>query len=739
MPGPIPLPNPRRARERLASINSTNSLRQITAPPNTPPTSGLPPKPRPPARKCCDAPNISTDEGSQICYNCGQVLEDSDIVAEVTFAENAAGAAIVQGGFVGENQRHANTMGGTMRGLGGIESRQQTERNGTEEIARLCSALNLGDRIRGQAESWYRLALNHNFVQGRRIRNVAAVAIYLAARKQRENTLMLMDLAEKLHVNVWTLGDTYKKFCDTIMEVDPAQLAGSTTLQEIEPLMLKYCRKLEFAEDSHRVANDACRLLKRMKRDWMVQGRNPAGLCGACIILAARMNNFRRTVREVVYVVKVADTTINQRLYEYKRTPSSALTINQFREFGHRLKVKTQPPAIWRRAEREKRTEERRRKAREALGAETGDQDDDVEVPSQAGPSNAREQPSRASKRQRTNNGAADRNLPTEDSGEGNEPSVPDVDALEGGDSEAGLDALAQANDAGGADVDEEEIIIPKKRGRPPKKREPIVISPEDLEIERGIEQEITDTIQDWESTFRQFEHNENHEVLVKAGDRARLLAQQHRSDGNVSSDPDIGEDEFEDDPDVANVILAPHEVLMKERIWTTVNEDWLREQQAKMLAKALEEAQGKPKKPKQKRKHHQMGDGSVLEGRPAASAAEAAHKMMNKRAKHFSSHINYDRLKELFPGSNSPITEGSTPEGSALGASPAASTSEQRPPQQTPQTANAEDGDAEGDEGAEEDYEEDYAAEEPEDYDDEHQYLSDEDLGFNENENYDY
>lgn len=689
------------------------------------------PQPVAPTRKeppkCCDAPNISAEEGSTLCYNCGRVFEESAIVSEVTFGETAGGAAMVEGGFIGENQRHANSMGGTMRGLGGMASREQAEMLGRHAIESLGGSLSLRLVVIEQAISWYKLAMNYNFIQGRRMRNVAAVAIYMAARKQPENTLMLMDLAEKVQVNVWALGDTYKTFLKLLGEKDPAQLLGNKAVQEIEPLMLKYCRKLEFGEASHRVADDACKLLKRMSRDWMVQGRQPAGLCGACIILAARMNNFRRTVREVVYVVKVADSTINHRLYEYKKTPSSVLTVNQFREFGDKLKVKTLPPAIWRREEKEERKE--KRKARET---EDRDSAAVLEEPdngdAEAGPSRASQAPVRASKRQKRNDGSPEHVKAQSESS----PSIADADSivLDGND-EASLLQAAQAIEEAN-DLEDGAFVLPKKRGRPPKKREPVVIAPEDLEIEQEIESEVTETIKDWETIFKEFSTNESHPLFKATGWTARQMAsaQLDRRDVNVS--PDIGEDEFEDDPDVATCILGPEEVRRKERIWITENEDWLRAQQKKLLEAELEAAEDKPKKPKQKRKHHQMGDGTLLDGQPAASAAEAAHKMLKKRSKQFSNHINYDRLKELFPGGDM----ASSPSGiaSAQGGSPAASQIKESPPS-VPQPIQDED--AEGED--EDDYDEQTYAEEEYEEDLEHNYLEDDDEGFTQDYNDDY
>ena len=96
----------------------------------------------------------------------------------------------------------------------------------------------------------------------------------------------------------------------------------------------------------YRVANDACKIMQRFDRDWMVTGRRPSGLCGAALILAARMNNYRRTIREVVYLVKVDDMTIQKRLDEFKVTPSSDLTVEEFRSRGDLVETQCDPPAF---------------------------------------------------------------------------------------------------------------------------------------------------------------------------------------------------------------------------------------------------------------------------------------------------------------------------------------------------------------------------------------------------------
>lgn len=90
----------------------------------------------------------------------------------------------------------------------------------------------------------------------------------------------------------------------------------------------------------------------------MNTGRRPAGVCGACLLLAARMNNFRRSVAEVVQVVKIADVTLRKRLSEFKDTPSGKLTVEDFRTLW--LDEEAEPPAFIKSQKAERISRERR-------------------------------------------------------------------------------------------------------------------------------------------------------------------------------------------------------------------------------------------------------------------------------------------------------------------------------------------------------------------------------------------
>jgi len=89
---------------------------------------------------------------------------------------------------------------------------------------------------------------------------------------------------------------------------------------------------LEFNEKVEQVKDTAIKLLKRMKLDWMSHGRRPSSLCGAAILIAARMHGFKRTTSEVCKVVFVCEETLRKRLEEFKETDVAKLTREKFDE-----------------------------------------------------------------------------------------------------------------------------------------------------------------------------------------------------------------------------------------------------------------------------------------------------------------------------------------------------------------------------------------------------------------------
>jgi transcription factor IIIB 90 kDa subunit len=589
---------------RVPSLKNPASLQSSPAPP----TKNL----RRTIFACpgCNKPDIREDGGQAICFSCGIIVSDSIIVNDVTFGEAPSGAALVQGTTVHEGQRHAKSAGTSFRhgGRSPEEALQASLRAAKEEMTRLSNSLMISNLV-DRAFRLYQIARVHHF--HRPVLESVAICLYIVCRQTKGNTTLLIDFAEKIRINVFDLGSAYKKFVRAIgLE---AQLENIPIL-EIEPLLYKFAKRLEFGSSTRQVANDAALILSRMERDWMVTGRQPPALCGSALILAARMNNFRRSVREVVYVVKAGDATIMKRLWEFRQTAAGQLTVSQFRQFGHRLKETNQPPAVYRAKMLER--------AQQITEEESRAGSEESNVATLGSPT-----PRLSEVPRRDEDGFVIPDRPTPR--RRGRPRTQSFDA-----DDRSEYTLSVADDENGDSA-------PKRKRR---KKEPLTVMPfvlreEDLQAEDELERQIEDII-----TRDIYADDRYDSTLV----RARAAAEVAKSRLSSALDNEvIGEDEFEDDPEVANCLLSAEEIEQKEKYWVSHNHEWLRLQQEIMLDKAMEEAAGK-KKRQAKRKARSS---SQADDTPASTPAEASHRMLEKKniRPAFSRHINYEKLKKIY------------------------------------------------------------------------------------------
>ncbi|GAA5814251.1 hypothetical protein MFLAVUS_007745 [Mucor flavus] len=309
-----------------------------------------------PCHNCgSDKTEVDNASGISVCVNCGVVLEENRIVSEVGFAETSGGKAVVQGSYAGESGRISG--GGLFGRSRGREGQEQAIENGRLKISSLAHAVHLPERYRDAAQRYYNLAVVNRFTRGRRSDFVAAVCLYAVCRTEKSSH-MLIDFSDILQVNVFTLGATFLKLCRVL----------NLTLPHVDPSLYisRFAVALDFGDYTQRVAQDAVRIAQRMDRDWITSGRRPAGICGACLLISARMNGFRRTTREMIYVVKVADITIQKRLKEFNQTESSQLSVRDFRTIW--LENRADPPSY-----------QKNRKGESSRAIEAKDDDDGSE------------------------------------------------------------------------------------------------------------------------------------------------------------------------------------------------------------------------------------------------------------------------------------------------------------------------------------------------------------------------
>jgi transcription factor IIIB subunit 2 len=283
----------------------------------------------------CGCEDIRSNDatGDAVCTNCGTVLEENLIVSTVEFTDNAAGGSSVVGQFVSSSCTKA-FVSTNMHGYN-KESREITLANGRRRISEIAARLKLGQHFIDSAHRLFMLAVQRNFVQGRKTIHVIAACLYIVCRREKAPHL-LIDFSDALQTNVYTLGSCFLKFSRLL----------NLKLPVIDPSLYihRFAAKLELEDKTHGVAMTALRLVARMKRDWIQTGRRPSGICGAALILSSRMNGFKRTQKEVASLLNICEETIRARLLEFEATPAADLTVEHFLQ--NDLDGEADPPAL---------------------------------------------------------------------------------------------------------------------------------------------------------------------------------------------------------------------------------------------------------------------------------------------------------------------------------------------------------------------------------------------------------
>ncbi|KAI1365514.1 hypothetical protein F5Y08DRAFT_174762 [Xylaria arbuscula] len=653
-------------RNRMESERAMSS--EPTSSPSTVPRPTNKDRPSCPNPRC---PNPSAPVQDGFCSACGREIDSSNIVAEVVFGETSSGAAIVQGSFIAADQGASRNMAPGVRRLGGLvgDNREKTIREARNMMWGFKSRLrNVTESAIESAIMIFKLVLNENWLQGRGMDKVVPVCLYVACRREDKCDIMLIDFAELVHINVYELGHVFK-------DLSNIYSFQNNNVRPIIPedLMMRFAEKLDFGEFTNKIAADATRLCQRMGRDWMVMGRRPSGICGACLLMAARMWNFRRTVREIVYVVKVTTHTIEQRLDEFTVTDSSNLSIENFlnHEF---LESRHDPPSFYRQSDewKEKMEKEREasgRKRKRALEDIDGDESGQANAASTSMPPPPRPIPPPDLSKLRQVTDFLPKSFDDTESREMVTPFDPTQipkpapkrpkDVVEGLNAEdptssQAIDELAEiygSSDANNGDEsnevnEEEETETRPRKGRRNKQGQEEERLKFDEEWERDeaeLENQINEVINDPHSSAHS-------KALATAAHLAHIKAEWALSllpRKELKMDEIIGEDEFADDPEVQFCELDPEEVLLKEEIWLNANKDWVRKQQEKTYRQQMEDL-GPPKRKRNRVKKPRMGEGQLT---PASTPGEAAMEVMKNRNT-VSKRINYDAIASLF-GSN--------------------------------------------------------------------------------------
>lgn len=287
-----------------------------------------------------------------------------------------------------------------------------------------------------------------------------------------------------------------------------------------------------------------------MDRDWLARGRRPSGICGAALLLAARMNNFRRSIAEIVQVVKIADTTVRKRLEEFKKTGSATLSVGDFRSVW--LEEESEPPAFVRGREKE----ERERLEREGL----------LEVASEKGKGKGKGKGKKRKRGEESEEDAAHEQDPVE----GESTDLPDEPSRTMIDPSLLNEGILAGTSDDPLFLPEEPDMDPLLVGRRNIPPAPEVVPQEPSEssaaqpptpIEASLDEALTEEVSSFLETAKGAELSD-----------ALDTAEAQRADTIKEDEELLGLDEEELDA----FLLTEDEVKIKERVWVEMNKEYL-------------------------------------------------------------------------------------------------------------------------------------------------------------------
>lgn len=560
-----------------------------------------------------------------VCSNCGVVSEDNPIVSEVTFGETSAGAAVVQGSFISAGQSHASFL--SHGGSSALESREATLNNARRKLRAVSHALRIPEYITDAAFQWYKLALANNFVQGRRSQNVIAACLYVACRKEKTHH-MLIDFSSRLQVSVYSIGATFLKMVKKL-HITKLPLADPSLFIQ------HFAEKLDLGDKMIKVVKDAVKLSQRMSDDWMYEGRRPAGIAGACVLLACRMNNLRRTHSEIVAVSHVAENTIQERLNEFKKSKAAGMSIKAFRE-DETKDGEARPPSFHRNRQMEKQIktkllkEDSKETSEEALNRNpilsqfmTAQDLSSKEVLFYL--KQFSEKRERTVKRIKATHGIDDEDIILQDGvrkhvtpierkkkANENESESEDDESDYGSednnaeyDNEDGLSALGRKlrdkkrkkRNVEGPEVKEEEeedidvVVAEPKRNWRTRSQKKLFVAQEEIEREDKEKIQEEELLIGRSHNFQDAIDGYSLETDPYRPRNLHLLPTTQSKLDSIADDPENLEDV--DDDELETVILDDEAVKLKERIWIGINEDYLLEQENKRLKEEADQLAG--------------------------------------------------------------------------------------------------------------------------------------------------
>lgn len=172
------------------------------------------------------------------------------------------------------------------------------------EIGTMCSRLALPKVVAESAANLYREASKKDLIRGRSKEAVVAGSLYASCRIL-EVPRTMREISKASVISSKEMRRAYRVLVDALdLEVP---------LMNPERFVERYGRELDLNSD---VIKDARDLVTRAREKHLTIGRNPRGVVGACLYIAARLDGIDMSQSQVGEEVGVTEVTIRNRYKE---------------------------------------------------------------------------------------------------------------------------------------------------------------------------------------------------------------------------------------------------------------------------------------------------------------------------------------------------------------------------------------------------------------------------------------
>lgn len=251
-------------------------------------------------QKCQTEDIITSSElNSLICSNCGYVISENFLISENTFTEIAK---------IGN--QYSSFLSSTSQNLI-IISRLFTQ---------IINQLHLPKIFFETAKRYYKCSINKNYTKGRSLFKVACVILYTLCRMNKTRHL-LIDFSDVFKINLYQLGVAYLQFIKLFQLNIP--------MADPSLFIKRFCSKLSI-DNVDQIALTSMRIVQCMNSQWITEGRNPCGICGAAIYIGLKFHGYNAKLDEISSIVRVTFPIIKMRIEEFEKTPYSKLTKSEF-------------------------------------------------------------------------------------------------------------------------------------------------------------------------------------------------------------------------------------------------------------------------------------------------------------------------------------------------------------------------------------------------------------------------